>query len=534
MTMFTDEGTTPTALSAAVEVQADDVHNQQPAQQQQELPNMPLPPPPQEQIEPDVDSSLPNALFPPFNYAPPSPLTASTSSTTAMQQQQQQQSASTSSCSPPPPPPPVPSTSSSSSSPLPPRTKPAAASVHSPGSTPGNVINSTMSADILDIQTLLWGPTIKTDIFARWSQGFVFSDSEPSALVQHQGGPCAVIVPVQAFVLRLLLDEGANVSTLAALTAAQCRTLLVQALCAILSKCAAVGTLAVTPRFRIVTVARESESNSGVTAVAADMQSPTTGVAQLPEAGTIACTETVAAGSSERSGVEESPPDKGHGTDREEMETMPNDDSDGIDVVDAVGRHVTDAASTAALVDEYTWTPPPDSRRFHASLCTREMQTIAEVQAHFTERIDELQQRYGVLLFMYSVLLTKRLAVIEEELLDTSEPLIHEVYGYASQALINLMLTGRAVANVWDNEQNIGGLSKLLCVCVISVCMFMNSSFSVSPCRRNEGHRSTIGHWFHYTYGTDGLLYRWLVLQESEESHMGAGLRDAFVGVIQR
>jgi ubiquitin carboxyl-terminal hydrolase MINDY-3/4 len=41
---------------------------------------------------------------------------------------------------------------------------------------------------------------------------------------------------------------------------------------------------------------------------------------------------------------------------------------------------------------------------------------------------------------------------------DTSEPLIHSTYGYGSQALINLMLTGRAVAHVWDYEQDVGGL----------------------------------------------------------------------------
>lgn len=30
---------------------------------------------------------------------------------------------------------------------------------------------------------------------------------EPSALVQRQGGPCAVIAPVQAFLLKILLIE---------------------------------------------------------------------------------------------------------------------------------------------------------------------------------------------------------------------------------------------------------------------------------------------------------------------------------------
>lgn len=48
------------------------------------------------------------------------------------------------------------------------------------------------------------------------------------------------------------------------------------------------------------------------------------------------------------------------------------------------------------------------------------------------------------------------------ELLDNSEPLIHNVYGYASQALINLMLTGRAVAHVWDNDKDVGGLSIII------------------------------------------------------------------------
>lgn len=43
---------------------------------------------------------------------------------------------------------------------------------------------------------------------------------------------------------------------------------------------------------------------------------------------------------------------------------------------------------------------------------------------------------------------------------ETAEPLIDETYGYGSQSLINLMITGCAVTYVWDNEQDVGGLSK--------------------------------------------------------------------------
>ena len=34
---------------------------------------------------------------------------------------------------------------------------------------------------------------------------FVFSDEEPSAMVQFEGGPCSVISPVQAYILKNLL-----------------------------------------------------------------------------------------------------------------------------------------------------------------------------------------------------------------------------------------------------------------------------------------------------------------------------------------
>lgn len=38
--------------------------------------------------------------------------------------------------------------------------------------------------------------------FFLFSSGFVFSDSESTALEQFEGGPCAVIAPVQVIMLR--------------------------------------------------------------------------------------------------------------------------------------------------------------------------------------------------------------------------------------------------------------------------------------------------------------------------------------------
>lgn len=57
-------------------------------------------------------------------------------------------------------------------------------------------------------------------------------------------------------------------------------------------------------------------------------------------------------------------------------------------------------------------------------------------------------------------IVSQKLVNVIAELLDTSEPLIHNTYGYGSQGLINLMLTGQAVPHVWDHDKDVGGLSK--------------------------------------------------------------------------
>lgn len=50
-----------------------------------------------------------------------------------------------------------------------------------------------------------------------------------------------------------------------------------------------------------------------------------------------------------------------------------------------------------------------------------------------------------------------------------NDPLIDETYGYGSQSLINLMITGKAVTYVWDNYQDVGGLSK----CFDKILLFL-------------------------------------------------------------
>ncbi|XP_023617741.1 ubiquitin carboxyl-terminal hydrolase MINDY-3 isoform X4 [Myotis lucifugus] len=69
--------------------------------------------------------------------------------------------------------------------------------------------------------------------------------------------------------------------------------------------------------------------------------------------------------------------------------------------------------------------------------------------------------KFGVLLFLYSVLLTKGIENIKNEIEDSTEPLIDPVYGHGSQSLINLLLTGHAVSNVWDGDRECSGMQLL-------------------------------------------------------------------------
>ncbi|XP_055684350.1 ubiquitin carboxyl-terminal hydrolase MINDY-3 homolog [Lutzomyia longipalpis] len=256
--------------------------------------------------------------------------------------------------------------------------------------------------ELRNIRTLLWGSN-DIGIFERWSQGFEFSDQEPSALVQCQGGPCAVIAPVQAFLLKILLMDTPGYSFYD-LTADKCRTVLIQAICNILMKCKET-------KYRIVTL-RTSEEVA-----------PQTPPSDVVDAARLNDADPVASPSS--------PPPVVVGEQQQQTEE-----------------------GTESSQQPGTWDPD----QFHERLTIVDMETIDEVEKFYLENMNLLMGHYGVLLLLYSVLATKGIENVVQELNDTSEPLIHGTYGYGSQGLINLMLTGRAVGHVWDNDEDVGGL----------------------------------------------------------------------------
>lgn len=247
--------------------------------------------------------------------------------------------------------------------------------------------------EVQDISNILWGPSVKIDVFRRWAQGFHFSNEEPTALLQCEGGPCAVLAPVQSFIIKTLL-ETASPSDWRHAASDKCNKLLVKAVCDILFQ-----------------VKEESDSKYQVVEYY--------GVEDDADCGT----GTTASSAGLANGVNE-------------------DNKDDLRLIE----------SSISLRQKVS------PEEFHSQLRVLTLDNIEAVEGFYNDRISMLQNTYGVLLLLYSVICSKGIEQIREEMSDPNESLIDIIHGYGNQSLINLMLTGRAVGHVWDHEQDVGGL----------------------------------------------------------------------------
>lgn len=67
------------------------------------------------------------------------------------------------------------------------------------------------------------------------------------------------------------------------------------------------------------------------------------------------------------------------------------------------------------------------------------------------------QSRMGALLFLISALLSRGLDLVQSDRDDPSLPLVTAPFGHASQEIVNLLLCGQAVPNVFDGRMDLGG-----------------------------------------------------------------------------
>uniref|UniRef100_T1IVP6 Ubiquitin carboxyl-terminal hydrolase MINDY n=1 Tax=Strigamia maritima TaxID=126957 RepID=T1IVP6_STRMM len=225
-----------------------------------------------------------------------------------------------------------------------------------------------------ELNRLVWGPNLKEDVFRRWSQGFVFSEDEPTALVQFEGGPCAIIAPLQGFLLKYAIFKYGDVNWRFVSTY-EASLFLIHAMTEILQQCSSKSYY----------------------------------VAYMP-------------------------------TSTPDLKLADDDESSG---------------SSYNNQDDI---PKSEEENFRTNLRLARVEGLEEVDSIYRTTMNVLDQQFGVLSFLYSVLLTKGISQVKNEMEDPNEPLIDGTYGHGSQCLINLMLTGKACSNVWDNDKDISGL----------------------------------------------------------------------------
>ncbi|KAK6131499.1 hypothetical protein DH2020_034761 [Rehmannia glutinosa] len=249
---------------------------------------------------------------------------------------------------------------------------------------------------------MIFGERVSKDVLAQWSnQGIRFSaDPETSmGLVQHEGGPCGVLAAIQAFVLKYLLfcpEESNSVLPNNLSNLALTRV----------SKNESVGADI------FLSLSEEKKSRALVRSMSEIL---------------FLC------GSNETAAVAS-------------LNIL-----DGNFVESANGSEDEVIAKVLEGVSVESGSDLQKVLRVHT--CTSRSSSIQKLE----DLLPIFRSRMGALLFLISALLSRRLDTVQEDRDDPTQPLVTAPFGHASQEIVNLLLSGSAVANVFDGNMDLGG-----------------------------------------------------------------------------
>ncbi|XP_038700182.1 ubiquitin carboxyl-terminal hydrolase MINDY-3-like isoform X2 [Tripterygium wilfordii] len=100
---------------------------------------------------------------------------------------------------------------------------------------------------------------------------------------------------------------------------------------------------------------------------------------------------------------------------------------------------------------------PEDISKDEKFLRVDEYASQASAFQRLEDMIPVFQSRMGAMLFLISALLSRGLDFIQADRDDPSLPLVTAPFGHASQEIVNLLLCGQAVPNVFDGRMDLGG-----------------------------------------------------------------------------
>ncbi|XP_028757233.1 ubiquitin carboxyl-terminal hydrolase MINDY-3 [Neltuma alba] len=264
----------------------------------------------------------------------------------------------------------------------------------------GNLSKELSQEESIQLFFMVFGNEVSKSVLAQWSnQGIRFSsDPETSmGLVQHEGGPCGVLAAIQAFVLKYILFYGE------------------------------LKDVTTTPH------------NQGLNALPKSQSFPSINFSSLSEevkarALIRSMGEILFLCGSSRKAVIAT------------LSVLGNDNkhSKGVSDDEAIAKELEGLSIESGL----------DLQKvLRVETYTSQTSALRRLEA----MIPVYQSRMGALLFLISALLSRGLDLVQADRDDPSLPLVTAPFGHASQEIVNLLLCGQAVPNVFDGRMDLGG-----------------------------------------------------------------------------
>ncbi|XP_039124294.1 ubiquitin carboxyl-terminal hydrolase MINDY-3 [Dioscorea cayenensis subsp. rotundata] len=255
-----------------------------------------------------------------------------------------------------------------------------------------------------ELFSMVFGSGVSKGILAQWSnQGIRFS-SDPDTcmgLVQHEGGPCGVLATIQAFVLKYLLFFPQELGHVSPNNPSQ--TLVKRGL--------ARSSYAATDNFAHITDERKSRAL----------------VLSMVEI----------------------------------LFSCGNGKSAVVSSLDVFSDHIKDGCEGDLKNEMITKALEGFSIESASDLQkVLRVSTYTSQAAAFDRLMTDLpvfESRMGAMLFLISALLSRGLESVQADRDDPSLPLVTAPFGHASQEIVNLLLCGQAVPNVFDGRMDLGG-----------------------------------------------------------------------------
>ncbi|KAG6549759.1 hypothetical protein Mapa_008739 [Marchantia paleacea] len=259
------------------------------------------------------------------------------------------------------------------------------------------------------LHTMVFGTNVSKDVLAQWcNQGFRFSpDQETSlGLVQREGGPCGVLAPIQALVLKYLLfvpeDEAdAQLFGIRDMVASHS---------GFSGKLHSTGGDSLDPRLAF--------SDPRRTRALVRAMGETLWKAGGKQKAILVVLDIPGFAAEDISKEEEQ---------------------------DEIAAKALDGVALESV------------KEFHRLVKVCAVTSISALHLQLHSLLPAFRSRMGALLLLFSVLLSRGLDAIQSDRDDPDQPLVTPPFGHASQEIVNLLLCGQAVPNVFDGSMDLGG-----------------------------------------------------------------------------